>query len=500
MNFFDKLIAAIDRHQSLLYFELDPDPESLPQKAIASPNLPAKTLFSLPTETDSKTLIKDWLDWFQYVIAQTSDFVCAYKLTLGYYQSLGAPGLELLQETIKNIPSDIPVILDAKHGDLNASTVLARTIFEQWKIDAVTVTPYTGHDLVAPFLLYPDKAVFVLCATANPSAAILQEHPHENQPLYLTLVEAAQSWGTPSQLGLEVGIMPDMLARIRKTAPERLILIQGDIAEENDIANWEELTQTLAAGLNASGEGLLLPMPPNLLAEDNPAEAIQKLNDRINQERQMVLEGNPTCELWTPDVCFLNPEPHRELILQVYDIGCITFGDRVQASGATLPYYIDLRQIISIPQIFHKIVSAYAEILEGLQFDRIAGIPYGSLPTATGLSLRMERPMIFPRKEVKSHGTGRLIEGHFQPGEKIVVVDDIMISGGSVMKGADKLKSVGLIVEDIVVFIDHERGVKDKLQANGYRSYAVLTLSQIAQTLHEANRINDQQFETLMHD
>lgn len=490
MNFFDKLTAAIDRHQSLLYLELDPDPESLAQKTLSSSKLPA--------ETDNKTLIKNWLEQLKYVIAKTAKFVCAYKLTLGYYQSLGAPGIELLQETIKNIPSDIPIILDAKHGDLNASTLFARTIFEQWKIDAVTVTPYSGHDLVAPFLMHPDKAVFVLCATANPSATILQEHPHENQPLYLKLVEAAQSWGTPAQLGLEVGIMADMLARIRKVAPERSILIQGDIAEENDIANWDDLTQILAAGLNDSGEGLLLPMPPQLLAEENPEAAIKKLIDTINEQRLMVLEGNPTCELWMPDVCFLNPEPHRELILQIYDIGCLIFGDHVQASGATFPYYIDLRRIISIPQVFHKIVSAYAEILKDLEFDRIAGIPYGSLPTATGLSLRLERPMIFPRKEVKSHGTGRLIEGHFNPGEKIVVVDDIMISGGSVMKGADKLKSVGLNVEDIVVFIDHERGVKDKLKANGYRSYAVLTLSQIAKTLHEASRINDEQFEMLM--
>ncbi len=490
MNFFDKLTATIDRHQSLLYFELDPDPESLPETTLSS--------FNLPAETDNQTLIKNWSECLKYVIEKTADFVCAYKLTLGYYQSLGAPGIELLQETIKNIPSNIPIILDTKHGDLNTSTVFARTIFEQWQVDAVTVTPYTGQDLVAPFLMYPDKAVFVLCATANPSATILQEHPHENQPLYLKLVEAAQSWGTPAQLGLEVGIMADMLARIRKVAPERLILIQGDIAEENDIANWEELTQTLAAGLNKGGEGLLLPMPPNLLAEENPEEAIKKLRDTINKQRLMVLEGNPTCELWVPDVCFLNPEPHRELILQIYDIGCLIFGDRVQASGATLPYYIDLRQIISIPQIFHKIVSAYAEILKDLEFDRIAGIPYGSLPTATGLSLRMERPMIFPRKEVKSYGTGRLIEGHFNPGEKIVVVDDIMISGGSVMKGADQLKSVGLNVEDIVVFLDHERGVKDKLKANGYQSYAVLTLSQIAKTLHEAGRINEEQFEILM--
>jgi uridine monophosphate synthetase len=125
-----------------------------------------------------------------------------------------------------------------------------------------------------------------------------------------------------------------------------------------------------------------------------------------------------------PDVCLLQPDPHADLILELYDIGCILFGDYVQASGQTLPYYIDLRTIISRPQIFHHILNAYAEILATLSFDRIAGIPYGSLPTATGLSLRLNKPMIYPRKEVKAHGTRRQIEGSYQPGETVVVVDD----------------------------------------------------------------------------
>ncbi|MGD1716938.1 bifunctional orotidine-5'-phosphate decarboxylase/orotate phosphoribosyltransferase [Dapis sp. BLCC M172] len=496
MNFFDKLLTSIERNQSLLYLELDPNSESLAKEAEGE-NISPKSLFANPCEKDNQELIQDWWEWLHFLITETKKYVCAYKLSLGYYQSFGIPGLQLLQQTLKTIPSEIPIILDAKHADLNTSTVFAQTIFADWQVDACTISPYTGLDLVAPFLLYPGKAVFLLCATANPSAAVLQEYPNQEQPLYLKLVREAQRWATPEQLGLEVGIMPDMLAKIRQAAPERLILIQGDIGEENDITNPEELTQILAAGLNINGEGLLLPIPPKLLGNAQPNTAIESLRDTINEQRLKVVEGSPTCELWLPDVVFLQHEPHRDLILQLYDIGCIIFGDHVQASGAIFPYYIDLRKIISIPQIFHKIVTAYAEILQGLEFDRIAGIPYGSLPTATGLALRLERPMIFPRKEVKAHGTSRLIEGHFQPGEKIVVVDDIMISGNSVIKGAEKLKSVGLEVEDIVVFIDHERGVKDKLQDHGYRGHSVLTLTEISQTLYESKKINSEQFNIL---
>jgi len=126
----------------------------------------------------------------------------------------------------------------------------------------------------------------------------------------------------------------------------------------------------------------------------------------------------------------------------------------------------------------------------------IAGIPYGALPTTTGLALNLQRPMIFPRKEVKAHGTRHLIEGEFNLGEKVVVIDDILISGKSVMEGADKLKSSGLIIEDIVVFIDHEGGVKTRLSDNGYRAYSVLSISEITDTLFEAGRIDLQQYES----
>jgi uridine monophosphate synthetase len=479
MRFSDRLLSAIERNQSLLYAGLDPDPDSMPKR--------------YRTGSDSNSLLGGLREWLLDTIRETADFVCAYKPTLGFYQALGGPGLELLQETLAAIPAHIPVILDAKHSDINTSTVVARTVFEDWRVDACTLSPYPGQDLIAPFLVYPDKAVFVMCAPANLSAPVWQHYPGTTAPLYLQMVEAAQTWGTPEQLGLEVGAaMPDILARIRAAAPERLILVLGGWSEEQDLA------QILAAGLNPHGEGLLLPAPLHILASDEPAEALFALRHTINQQRLRVLESSPACELWFPDVCSLQKSTHWDLILQLFDIGCITFGDHVQASGATFPYYIDLRKIISQPQIFHQIVSAYAGILKDLEFDRIAGIPYGSLPTATGLALRLNRPMIFPRKEVKAHGAKRLVEGNFHPGERVVVVDDILISGNSAMEGAAKLQSVGLNVEDIVVFIDHEKGVKDRLRQNGYRGHAVLEISEIAETLYQAGRIETEQFKVLV--
>jgi uridine monophosphate synthetase len=479
MNFFDKLNKAIACNQSLLCLELDPDPELL--------------LNFLQVKEKSVSLLAELEQGLKYSIERTANKVCAYKLSLELYRVLGTLGLELLHDILSAIPPDIPIILDAKHGDPDTATVFAENAFCNWQVDAVTLIPYAGQDLVAPFLVYPEKAVFILCTTVNTSAPILQEYPAPESPLYLHLANEAKSWGTSEQVALEVGtIVPETLARIRQAAPERIILISNLWEEEET-----DIARMLAAGLNSNGDGAIVSVSLELIDRHNPAESIEVLRQQIEAERHEIASSNPTCSLWVSNVCLLDKRSYRNLILQLYDVGCIIFGQHVQASGATFPYYIDLRKIISNPQLFHQVLGAYADILKEIEFERIAGIPYGSLPTATGLSLNLGKPMIFPRKEVKAHGTRRLIEGHYREGEKVVVVDDILISGKSVMEGAAKLQSVGLKIEDIVVFIDHEGGVKDKLEQNGYRGHAVLTLSEIAETLYEAGRLNLEQFEIL---
>jgi uridine monophosphate synthetase len=478
MNFKTKLDQGIIQNNSILIIALDPNPEMLPNRYITNSN---------------NDLIEQLEQWLKDVINATYKQVCAYKPNLGFYQALGSEGIELLTKIIKLIPSYLPIILDAKYSDLNSSTILAETIFKQWGVDAVTLSPYLGQDLVAPFLVYPEKAVFIVAHTSNPGAANLQEYPSPNNPFYLQVVKEAKTWGSPEQLGLEIGTTnPEILSKIRQIAPERMILLRSIWGENTN------LKSILSSGLTDNEDGLLIPVPQDLLGSDKLEIDIKSLNLTINQAKSNLVKPNSTCQIWTANVCFLNQHPHQDLILQIYDLGCIMFGEYVQSSGATFSYYIDLRQIISNPQIFHQVVKAYGEILKSLEFERIAGIPYGSLPTATGLSMNLNYPMIFPRKEVKAHGTRRLIEGTFKEGEKVVVIDDILITGKSVIEGANKLKSAGLKVEDIVVFIDHEEGVKTKLKKQGYNAYSVLTISEITQTLYDAGRINYEQYQSLI--
>jgi uridine monophosphate synthetase len=479
MNFKTKLDRAIADNNSILVVSLDPNPEMLPARY---------------DESSNHKLLNRLERWLRDIVIATFNQVCAYKLNLGFYQALGSEGFQLLPQILNIIPQYLPIILDAKHADLNSSSVFAETIFQQWGVDAVTLSAYPGQDLVAPFLVYPDKAVFILVHTSNPGATNLQEYPHSNNPFYLQVVKEVKTWASPEQLGLEVGTTnPEILTKIRAIAAERMILLRS-IWRENI-----NLKSLLSNGFTENEDGLLIPVPQDLLASDKLDGEIKSLNLTINEAKNNGVKANSSCQIWTSDVCLLNQNPHQDLILQIYDLGCIMFGEYVQASGATFSYYIDLRQIISNPQIFHQVVKAYAEILQKLNFDRIAGIPYGSLPTATGLSMNLNYPMIFPRKEVKAHGTRRLIEGSFKEGEKVVVVDDILISGKSVIEGANKLKSAGLKIEDVVVFIDHEQGVKSKLKQQGYNAYSVLTISEITQTLYDAGKINNQQYQSLRH-
>ena len=191
----------------------------------------------------------------------------------------------------------------------------------------------------------------------------------------------------------------------------------------------------------------------------------------------------------------------KELVIDLFDINCLLFGEFKQASGAVFNYYVDLRQIISDPALFHRVLDCYAEVLRRLCFDRIAGIPYGSLPTATGLSLQLHKPLIYPRKEVKAHGTRRLVEGEFREGETVAVVDDILITGGSVLEGIEKLTDSGLKVNDVVVFLDHGGSqnprAKQRLQRQGLNLHAVLTLEVISEVLEAAGRISRQEAHTL---
>jgi orotate phosphoribosyltransferase len=172
----------------------------------------------------------------------------------------------------------------------------------------------------------------------------------------------------------------------------------------------------------------------------------------------------------------------RELILALYKIGAVKFGNFALKSGQTSKIYMDLRKMVSYPALLHNVAEVMWEKVRDVRCDLLCGVPYTALPIATAISLEHDLPMVLRRKEKKSYGTKQQVEGVFQRGQRCLIVEDVITTGSSILETADDLEAVGLEVHDAIVLIDREQTGKNHLSERGYTLHAVLTLHDI---LHE---------------
>ncbi|MEJ5308507.1 MAG: orotidine-5'-phosphate decarboxylase [Anaerolineae bacterium] len=466
-SFVSQLNEAMERNKSLLCVGLDPEVEKVP----------ADFLPGAPTVERVKAFCLD-------IIAQTADLVCCYKPNSAFFEQYGAAGWDALRDVIAAChAAGVPALLDAKRGDIGSTAkAYARAVFEVLDADAVTVSPYLGKDSIAPFLAYPGKAVFALCFTSNPSAAEVQQHGAP--PLFERIAMQAQAWGNATQLGFVVGAtQPEALATVRGLAPDRWILAPGVGAQGGD------LEAALGAGLDTQGSGVIVPVSRAILYAENPRAAAKQLRDTINQQRSQVVNGLNGFKRIT------EKKSVDTLILSLFEAGCVKFGEFTLASGKTSPIYVDLRRVISFPAVFRRVVAAYVAVVNGLTFDLIAAVPYAALPAAAAVALHLGRPMLYPRKEVKAHGTGQAIEGAFEPGQTAVAIEDVITTGGSIVTAIQTMQEAGLKVQDVVVLVDREQGGGATLAEKGLRLHAVLTISQILDTLRDEKCISDTMYE-----
>ena len=163
------------------------------------------------------------------------------------------------------------------------------------------------------------------------------------------------------------------------------------------------------------------------------------------------------------------------------DCGALQFGDFTLASGAKSKYYIDIKRASTDPKVLKLIAEGMAAKLkeQGLKVDRIAGIVLGSVPLAAALSLETGIPYVMVRKEKKDHGTGKLIEGVLNSGEKVLVVEDVITSAGSSVKGIATLRAEGAVVENVFSVIDREAGGSDALAEIGVRLSPLVKASEL---------------------
>jgi orotate phosphoribosyltransferase len=183
-------------------------------------------------------------------------------------------------------------------------------------------------------------------------------------------------------------------------------------------------------------------------------------------------------------------------------IGALQFGTFKLTSGKISPYYIDLRIVPSFPDAFQKICNLYTNFVKekiGTEnFDRVAGIPVAGIPFASLIAYNLKKPFLYIRKGVRLHGRQRRVEGILAPGNRVLLVDDLVTTGLSLRRAAKAITAEGGIVNDAVVLLDREEGGEEKLKTSGIRLHTLLRISEVANMLYETGAINEEQLKTIL--
>ncbi|OGO04448.1 MAG: orotidine 5'-phosphate decarboxylase [Chloroflexi bacterium RBG_13_54_8] len=274
MDFAERLSQAVQRNGSLVCVGLDPDPALMPRMGL--------------------------FDFNKAIIDCTADLVCAYKPNLAFYEALGVEGLMALQRTVDYVPDGIPIIGDAKRGDIgNTARAYAKALFETFGFDAATVNPYLGYDSLEPFINYKDKAVFILCRTSNTGALDFQAltcyragADDRPQPLFKLVAQKAREWNRHHNIGLVVGATyATELAEIRQLCPEMILLIPGIGAQKGD------LEAAVRHGLDAKGGKAIFNSSRQILyASKGPdfAEAARRATDELRSRINSLRSSSAT--------------------------------------------------------------------------------------------------------------------------------------------------------------------------------------------------------------
>lgn len=265
--FTERLEAASRANNSFLCIGLDPDPERMPHK--------------------------DTISFLRDVVEATKDLVCAYKPNFAFFEAMGIGGMQALLESISFVPEHIPIVADAKRGDIgNTARFYAETLFDEYGFDACTVNAYGGRDAVEPFLEYADKGILIWCRSSNPGGGDFQDLVmSDGRPLYLNVAERAEAWNDKGNVGLVLGATwPEQIESVRDICPNMPVLLPGVGAQEGD------LEAAVQSAMNDRGEGFIVSASRGVLYAgkgDDYAEAArreaQKIRGRINVMREAVL-------------------------------------------------------------------------------------------------------------------------------------------------------------------------------------------------------------------
>jgi len=252
MRFSEKLQARIRKTRSALCVGLDPRPETDDMGALA--------------------------DWLRRVVKETAPYAAAYKPNIAYFEAMGLPGLRVLEELLPDMPGDIPVILDAKRGDIGETQkYYAQAYFERMKVDAVTLNPFMGYDILEPFLHHSGKGIYLLAVTSNAGAADIERRElADGRRVYQLvgdMVRRAQEEDCPADVGMVVGLT-NASGELLRELPDAPLLIPGLGAQGGDLSALTGGTRVAPPVVNVS-RGILYRNPERSFAEKAEAFARQ---------------------------------------------------------------------------------------------------------------------------------------------------------------------------------------------------------------------------------
>ncbi|HSW85019.1 MAG TPA: orotate phosphoribosyltransferase [Candidatus Saccharimonadales bacterium] len=199
------------------------------------------------------------------------------------------------------------------------------------------------------------------------------------------------------------------------------------------------------------------------------------------------------------NMSLVSTETKRNVALSLSNFNILQFGEFKLKSGITAPFYIDLRIVQSHPEALHAITKIYAEMLNDLPREVfLAGIPEAGIPIATAVGYETNRPLIQPRSKIKEHGKGKLIEGDWQPGDKVAIIDDLVTKGDSKIEAIEQFRAANLKVISFYLLIDREMGGKQLVEKAGYSVNIAMTMTEIIDILLAEKKISANQRQTMI--
>ncbi len=450
------------------------------------------------------------LDLFErakLIVDATKDVAAAYKPNSAFYEDKTSDGfrqLEQLVAYIKHLAPNIPVIWDAKRADIAKTNEGYDHAAEQLNVDGLTIHPYLGGTAVKPLLSNPNRAGFVLAHTSNPGAGEFQHLRLQSGELLwervVSNVANSEDWQHGAALGIVTGATyPEELAKARYLAGDDIIMLIPGVGTQGG-----DLELSVRGAMNRRGNGFLINVSSGIsgakdeeghVTYDSIRDAAIKYHEEIKAVWQDAIE-NPRPNYAEQSMMEFN----QRLAVGLYDTECIKFGEFVLRSGKKSPLYINLRSSITEPELRGNIASIYVDLVNGLEerrgekFDVLGGIPQAATSYAAIVADRMSRRLVQPRSGgKKDHGVATLVEGIFEPGESIVLIDDLITDGGAKFDMIDQVKEAGLAFGGMAVLLDREQGGFVEMAKRGYPISAATTARHLVVALGNAERISSEQ-------